>query len=280
MYKSDKNLAEHEVNTKKVRIVDDESGNVTEEVVEEKVEETPEEEYDPLHPKNIKRDILKETQQSENPEPVALTAGQKFFIAMDKFGDFFILNILFSLLCIPIVTIGAAVTAMYSVFIKMVKNQEGIAKNDFIKAFKKNFWPATKVWLVLLVIIGVLYVQYIYVIDGTSQASQYLMICLGFELLIVSLMLPFLFPFIARYENTTFNYFKNAFIVALMNIKEWLKAFLLFALPVLIYYVNPKLFIITGVLWLVILFSIVAYAKTVVMWKIYDKLESKPTTKE
>ena len=33
------------------------------------------------------------TGQTENPEPVNLTAGQKFFIAMDKFGDFFILNI-------------------------------------------------------------------------------------------------------------------------------------------------------------------------------------------
>lgn len=302
MYKSSKNLADHEVITKKtemeqsevsekkqnaetdtgkkVRLHADESGNIVENIIPEndKNDTDNADEELMLHPKSIKRDILKESQATENPEPVHLTAGQKFFIAMDKFGDFFILNIMLTVFCLPIITIGAAVTALYSVLIKMVKNQEGVAKNDFIKAFKKNFWPATKVWLVLLVIIGALFLQYTYVTNNDTQMASYLMILLGFEMLVVSLIVPFVFPLVARYENTTFNYIKNSFILSIMNIKEWLFAFFHFFLPFLIYYVNPTIFHYSWYLWLVILFCIFGYSKCIVMWKIFDKLEKKPET--
>ncbi|MCR5149269.1 MAG: DUF624 domain-containing protein [Eubacterium sp.] len=288
MYKNNKNLAEHEVTFNKTEntpepeweriiIKADESGNMIRTVIKEEEEAAPEEvEGSPLHPKSIKRDILKESQKSENPEPVILTAGQKFFIAMDKFGDFFILNMMLVVFCLPIITIGASLTALYSVFIKMVKNEEGVAKNDFLKAFKKNFKAATKVWAVILIVGATLFLQYAYIKNHDDTLASYLMIFLGFEMLIVSLVVPMIFPLVARYENTTFNYIKNSFIISLMNIKQWLMVFFHFFVPFLIYYVNPKIRHYTWYLWLVILFSIFAYSKTVVMWKIFDKLEKKP----
>ena len=150
----------------------------------------------------------------------------------------------------------------------------------FIKAFKKNFWPATKAWIVLLVIIGALFLQYTYVTNNDTQMASYLMILLGFEMLVVSLIVPFVFPLVARYENTTFNYIKNSFILSIMNIKEWLFVFFHFFLPFLIYYVNPTIFHYSWYLWLVILFCIFGYSKCIVMWKIFDKLEKKPEKNE
>ena len=46
----------------------------------------------------------------------------KFFTFMGKAADLILLNIIFLICCLPVVTIGASVTAMYYVTLKMVRN--------------------------------------------------------------------------------------------------------------------------------------------------------------
>ena len=46
----------------------------------------------------------------------------KFFEDLGKISDIVILNFLFIISCIPIITIGASVTATYSVAMKMTKD--------------------------------------------------------------------------------------------------------------------------------------------------------------
>ena len=60
------------------------------------------------------------------------------------------LNLLWVLFSLPIVTIGASTTALYSVFIKMRNNKEGKLLRDFWDAFKGNFRQATIIWLMIL----------------------------------------------------------------------------------------------------------------------------------
>ena len=48
----------------------------------------------------------------------------KFFTFMNKVADLCILNIICLVCCIPIVTAGASITAMYYVTLKMVRNEE------------------------------------------------------------------------------------------------------------------------------------------------------------
>ena len=63
---------------------------------------------------------------------------------LEKFGDLFVLNLIFVLACIPFVTIGAAVTALFTMTNKMVRNEEGTMWNGFWKAFRDNFKIGTK----------------------------------------------------------------------------------------------------------------------------------------
>ena len=65
------------------------------------------------------------------------------FQKLEKFGDLFIINILFVISCIPIITIGAAFTAMYSYCTKLVKDQEAPVWKGYWSAFAKNFADAT-----------------------------------------------------------------------------------------------------------------------------------------
>lgn len=61
----------------------------------------------------------------------------KFFGTISRLGDLVILNILFLVCCIPIVTIGASITAMYSVTKKMTEDKEGYILKVFFVHLKK-----------------------------------------------------------------------------------------------------------------------------------------------
>ena len=55
----------------------------------------------------------------------------KFFTFMGRIADLIILNLLCIVCCIPIVTIGPAITAMFYVTMKMVRNEEAYIVKGF-----------------------------------------------------------------------------------------------------------------------------------------------------
>ena len=66
------------------------------------------------------------------------------------------LNLVWLLCCIPLVTIGASTTALYSVVIKMVKNEDSYVVRSFFSSFRENFKQATAVWLIICMIAAIL----------------------------------------------------------------------------------------------------------------------------
>ncbi len=80
----------------------------------------------------------------------------KFFTFMNKVADLCILNIICLVCCIPIVTAGASITAMYYVTLKMVRNEEAYIVRSFFKSFKDNFKQATIINLIMIAVGAVL----------------------------------------------------------------------------------------------------------------------------
>ena len=78
-----------------------------------------------------------------------------FMQGLSKVADIILLNILTVLLSIPVVTIGAAVTALYDAMWRILRDEGGIYKNFFL-AFKNNFKQATIIWLLALVTGGLM----------------------------------------------------------------------------------------------------------------------------
>ena len=62
------------------------------------------------------------------------------------------LNILWLVCSLPIVTIGASTTALFYVTLKMAEDRDDGLTRMFFKAFRENFKPATKLWLILLAV--------------------------------------------------------------------------------------------------------------------------------
>ena len=74
----------------------------------------------------------------------------KLMQGLDKFFNVCYLSIVWLLACIPIITIGAANTALYYTANKVLKHNRGYVWKDFWGAFRANFKQSTIVWLVTL----------------------------------------------------------------------------------------------------------------------------------
>ena len=62
-----------------------------------------------------------------------------FMRVLGRIADLMIINFLTILLCIPVVTAGAAFTAMHYVMLKLVRDEEGYIVKQYFKSFKENF---------------------------------------------------------------------------------------------------------------------------------------------
>ena len=76
----------------------------------------------------------------------------KFFKGLTKAGDFLILGLITVIFCIPVITIGASLTAAFYAGMKLVKDEENYVFKDFWKSFKTNFVQGLLVELIMGVI--------------------------------------------------------------------------------------------------------------------------------
>ena len=214
--------------------------------------------------------------KEESPEAqVPMTRAQKFLSKFDLLGDLFVLNIYFFITSLPIITIGASFTALYTVTNKMVKNEEGPVRQEYFKAFKSNFKQSTLIWIVDLIYIYLMWVQYAYYLTHENEVTKYLFVRVGFEFILLAFALPLQFPLAARYENTTFNIIRNALILAIANLGVWFRMFFIWLFPVMIYYLRPNLLVYTWYLWGMILTALWTYVCSMFLVKFYNKIENR-----
>lgn len=143
----------------------------------------------------------------------------KFFEALGKISDIVILNFLFIISCIPIITIGASVTATYSVAMKMTKDEETYITKEFIRQFKENFKTSTIIWMIMLVIGTVLvfdfYMSRLVLDEVMSKVLQFIFTMVS---IVFVFTLTYVFPIIAKFENTIKNTMINSALISIQNL--------------------------------------------------------------
>lgn len=79
-----------------------------------------------------------------------LGINSKLMHVMNRIADFLLLNGLFIITSIPIITIGASIAAYYSVMRKVAANEEGYIIPSYFQAFRSMFKRATIIWGIFL----------------------------------------------------------------------------------------------------------------------------------
>ena len=178
---------------------------------------------------------------------------------LDAFGQIFALNICFVVACIPVFTIGASMTALYAMCIRIQEGEEETVVHGFIECFKKNFKKATMSFLVM-VLVGVIMFGELWFINYSSGfISWFYTIFLALQIGAAGLMFPFVFPLISRYDNTVANTFKNSFLLSIGFLPSWIKFCTAWVGPIALSYIYPLIFTQTWWMWLVFLFGLIAW---------------------
>lgn len=195
---------------------------------------------------------------------------------LNKLCDIMILNILVLVFSLPIFTIGAAVTAGYYMSFKMVKNEENYIVKGFWKAFKENFRQSTALWLIILAVCGVLFVDYRIVLYSGLSFDRWLRLGLITVTLIIALGVSFVFALQARFTNTVKHTLKNAFLMALSHLPSAILFVVSYAVPVVLLYFIPQIFPVIVLLAI----GLLIYLKSFLFLKIFKKYEDALDTKK
>ena len=140
-----------------------------------------------------------------------------------KFCDVMILNVLWLVCCIPVVTVGAATTAVYYVTLKLVRDEEGPTIRSFFKSFKENFKQATILWLIMLavgVLLGFDLYFFLFIYKEPSMFRTIMMAVFGGFLMIYLFTGLFVFPLQARFYNPVKRTLFNAFFMSVRHISH------------------------------------------------------------
>ncbi|MCI9141811.1 MAG: YesL family protein [Lachnospiraceae bacterium] len=144
-------------------------------------------------------------------------------------ADMFLLSLLWYLCCLPVFTMGAGSTAMYYVTLKLTRNQEGYTWRDFRHAFRSNFKPATLIWLLFLAVALILGADIYWSLFSGGSMSMMFLPAFGVLILLYLLNLFFIFPLLARCDNTVKALLKMNFALSLRNFLPLLSAIIMTA---------------------------------------------------
>ncbi len=136
---------------------------------------------------------------------------------MLKLYEVMVLNLLFIIASLPIVTIGAALTALYDVTLRMQVGTEKEMTGSFVKSFKKNGMQATKIWLTFLSFIAIACLV-------TSLVNGHPVVLFPLLCLTVLLVgsLPYTFSLVATFENKTGIMIRNGLMLAIQHVPHML----------------------------------------------------------
>jgi hypothetical protein len=191
----------------------------------------------------------------------------KFTQLMTSFGEMMLLNICWILASLPLVTIGAANIAMYTVMGRRLR-QEG---NGTIVPFFKAWWSNLKMGIFFW--LAQVFVTFSLTLTLFLRAPVFLKLVAGAMLLVVTLLFSILYPQVARFRNRRFAYLRNAVILLITKLGWVLLNLVLFLTPVGIFLLFPVDFLQFGFIWLLCGFSALFFLSAEIMQKVLQPLE-------
>lgn len=197
----------------------------------------------------------------------------KFFEILGKITNIVILNLLFIISCLPVITIGASITALYYVAMQMVKEEETYIVKEFIKRFKENFKISTLVWCIMLIIGSVLAVDlYASTLISNKIISNILKLVFTMISIIYIFALTYVFPIISKFENTVKNTIINSILLSVQSLPYTVIMVILNLSPLLLINLFSSYWGQIIFFYTVIGFGIIIYMNSIFFEKIFNKL--------
>lgn len=162
-----------------------------------------------------------------------------FFGGMGKIFDVIFVSLLWTLCCLPIITIGPATTALYYCVVKSIRRERGYIAREFFHSFKVNLKQGTIVGLIFTVFAVVMSFNF-YIVKqmngtlGNILFGIYIVMCL-----FIMTTAIYAFPNLSRFTLSLKNLIKNSIIMAIRHLPFTLIMTVIIAISLGIMYIIP-----------------------------------------
>jgi uncharacterized membrane protein YesL len=141
-----------------------------------------------------------------------------FFTTLGKIVDIVLLSIVWFILCIPIITIGPATTALYYTTVKVIRRERGYLMREFFRSFKTNFKMGSLAGILIIAVFLVLYFDRNFAL--TLEGTKGFVLLSVFNAMIVLLFIVtiYIFPILSRFKMKFLHLFKTSLFMSIKHL--------------------------------------------------------------
>lgn len=194
----------------------------------------------------------------------------KLMRALGVIADYAILNVIYILTCVPVVTIGAAKTALYRVMFDMLDDNADSYLRRYFKTFAGEFKTATPLFLIKDGVLALSCWSLFLAVNNELPLKSAAVIALVIVLALWSMVFANLFVQVARFQSTLGQYLKNCMFIALNHPLKSLLVAVLELIPPLFFLGAPDLMGALGPVWLFFYFSVTCNVAARIWKKPFD----------
>ncbi len=190
--------------------------------------------------------------------------------AMDLLLRLVILNVLWLVCSLPVVTLGASTAALCSVLMKFREGEESHVARRFFAAWRQNWKCGIGTWLLLLALLAVFGFDFFF---GRWMGSFLWKVVAVAGMQVVALEYTFLYPLLARYENTWRAHMANALRLGIGYFPRFVLIWLLWAGAVALTIYSPRTFHAMIAVWALFGWSGLHYMNICILRPVFDRLD-------
>lgn len=195
-----------------------------------------------------------------------------------RLADIMVLNLLWIVFSLPLLSFGISTTALYYCTLKIVKDEDDGNIRMFIRSFKKNWREGLIIWLILLPILLILLLDHRFFTEVFSDNTVLRFFLRGITdalLLLWCFVFLYVWPLLSRYENS---WKKTLILALLMSIRHLPYTLGMLAIDILgivgVFFLL-RIFPIFVPLFFILGFPLLAWLNSVFFRRIFVKYEKK-----
>ena len=193
---------------------------------------------------------------------------------LGRIFDVAYLNVLCLVCCIPIITIGPSITALYYCMLKILRKEDSTITRMFLGSFKANLKQGIGMTILFIgfAIILLMDLHACNLLDVANiEYIEYVRTILYVIFAIYAVVVSYAFPILAQFDNTIINILKYSILLAIYNFGYTFWIVILNIIPIAVFVYLPELFLWTFPAWLTFGFATIALINSKMFVKIFDK---------
>lgn len=144
----------------------------------------------------------------------------------------FAINLLTALCCIPVITAGAALTAMHDCALKVARKEDVAVFHRFFQVFRDNFKQATLLWLPFLMIFSAALADLFVLLAAPEVLPAWIAVAAISAALVAFMIFQYVLPLQAHFVNSVSGILRSACILSVSCFPRTVAMALVWAVPV------------------------------------------------